>query len=71
MSIAADLEKINIRMRCLLQRGAEEIVARGPELLREIDLLVDRVRGLEGVTAINTDLLQDFPAKGGVDVRCN
>ena len=68
MSIASDLEKLTIRMRCLLQRGNDEIVAKGPELLHEVDLIVDRVRGLEGVALVNTDLLKDFQAKGGIDV---
>ncbi len=71
MSIAADLEKTSIRMRCLLQRGNDEIVAKGPDLLHEIDLIVDRVRGLEEVAVINTDLLKDFQEKGGIDVQAD
>lgn len=69
MSIASDLEKTNIRIRCLLQRGNDEIVAKGPDLLHEVDLIIDRVRGLEEVACVNTDILKDFQAKGGVDVQ--
>lgn len=68
MSIAADLEKTSIRIRCLLQRGNDEIVAKGPELLHEVDLIVERVRGLEFVAVINADLLKEFQKKGGIDV---
>lgn len=64
MSIATDLEKTSIRMRCLLQRGNDEIVAKGPELLHEVDLIIERVRGLEEVACVNTDLINDFQAKG-------
>lgn len=64
MSIASDLEKSIIKMRCLLQRGNDEIVRRGPDILGEMDEALERVRGLETVAPISAELAEAFQEKG-------
>jgi len=67
MSIANSLQASVTKLRVLIQRSNGDILEAGPAILAEMDQEIERVRGLEGVTAINTDLLKEFQEKGGSD----
>ena len=71
MSIARQLELSVTKLRVLLQRSNGDILEAGPAVLEDMDAAIEQVRGLESVAVINTDLLKDFQAQGGVHVPAN
>lgn len=64
MSITRQLERSVNKMRALLQRNNGDIHEAGPGVLDEMDAAIEQVHGLENVTCINTELAQEFAAKG-------
>lgn len=66
MSIAKQLENSVTKLRALMRRGNGDLEILGPSVLDDLDLAIDQVRALEGVTTINMDVLREFREKGGV-----
>jgi hypothetical protein len=67
MSIANNLQASVTKLRAIIRRGNGDIFEVGPAILDGMEQEIARVRGLEGVTVINTDLLKEFQEKGGIN----
>lgn len=71
MSIATSLEASATRLRELYKRGNGDLEIFLPNILNDIAFDVERVRGLENVAVINTDLLREYQEKGGIHDGAN
>jgi hypothetical protein len=60
MSIAAELEKDTALLRELHRRNNGDLEAALPDILESMDAQIARVRGLENMDFLTTDLLKDF-----------
>jgi hypothetical protein len=66
MSIAEVLEKDISRARDLLRRNNGDLEAVLPDILDSMEAQKERVRGLENMEFLSSDLLRDFQQAGGM-----
>lgn len=65
MSIANSLQASVDKARDLHRRGNGDLEIFLRDILKDIECDIERVRGLETVAPINSELLQEYQEKGG------